>query len=531
LGGGKVYASLSVPYTHMCVGDRHNQFVRLTLQNARIPGERGLLGSGINVVIENGVITEIEFVGQTSAFALPSGEAEYGDVIDLEGRFLMPGLWDAHVHFGQWAQTRRRLDLARAESADHASQIVGEHLMLRAANRDGDIAQPVVGFGWRGTLWDDVPHKDLLDRYTGRTPVYLFSIDLHSVWLNSAALAERGLEHPTGLLKEHDCYEIEKSVCEVDANLLDDWVHEAAQQASRLGVVGIVDFEMAWNAGDWRRRIQAGNTQLRVEFGIYPDELDRAIEAGMRTGDVIASTDGLLTVGRLKLISDGSLGSRTALCSHPYPGLSGPHAQGVLNYSPRELVALLTKAQTNGLEASVHAIGDKAVTLALDAFDETESAGTIEHAQCVSFDDVERMGGLDLVASIQPEHAMDDRDLVDTMWATQRERVFPIRHMLEAGVSLQFGSDAPVAPLNPWHAIAAAVYRTRDDREPWIAEQSIDIESALEASTRSRLAVGQPADIIALDIDPLTCTRDELRAMTTSLTLVAGRVTHSSLNT
>ena len=499
--------------------------VRLTLLNAKLPGERGLIGSGINVIIDDGIISEIEFVGQTGAVTIPSRVDTDEEVIDLGGRYLIPGLWDNHVHFAQWAQTRRRLDLSRAESADHASAIVAEHLALRAANYDGGVSEPVVGFGWRGTLWDDEPHKDLLDRYTGKTPVILFSVDLHSAWLNSAALAEHGLSSKTGLLLEKDCYALEASMRHVEDETLDDWIHEAAQEAASRGVVGIVDFELAWNPGDWRRRIQNGNDLLRVECGIYPEHLDRAIESGLRTGDLIASTGGLLSVGRLKVISDGSLGSRTAFCAHDYPGAVGPARRGVLNVTPAELRTLMTRAGSHGIESAVHAIGDEAVTLALDAFEQTDSTGTIEHAQLVSIADVERMAGLEIIASVQPEHAMDDRDVVDTLWRNRADRAFPLAHMLDAEVELTFGSDAPVSALDPWQGISAAVTRSRDGRAPWHAEQCIDIESALEASTRTRLAVGEPADLVALDTDPLECDPQELREISVALTLVSGRVT------
>lgn len=506
--------------------------MRLTLVNARIPGERGLIGSGINVVIEDGIIADIEYVGQTASFSIPSADAVRDEqIIDLKGRFVMPGLWDAHVHVDQWALTRTRLDMTRAESADHAAQIVGEQLMLRAANKDAGRAEPIIGFGWRGTLWDDEPHKDLLDRYTGSTPVYLFSVDLHTVWLNSAALAVRGVEHATGLLIEQDCYEIERDVSITDDETLDALVLDASRHAASLGVVGIVDLELAWNASSWRRRIGAGNELLRVEAGIYPEHLDRAIEAGMRTGDTVASTNGLVRVGRLKMISDGSLGSRTAFCSHAYPGVAGRLARGVLNYSPESLKALVGKAQTHGLECSIHAIGDDAVALALDVFEATDAAGAIEHAQLVRPDDVERMAVLEVIASVQPEHAMDDRDAVDELWGSMANRAFPFADLLDAGVQMQFGSDAPVTDLNPWHAIAAAVSRSRDGRSSWRPEQCIDVESALEASCRSRLAIGQPADLMALDVDPLECDPKDLRTMTSALTLVAGRVTHSSLKT
>ncbi len=503
--------------------------MRRTLLNARIPGERGLIGSGVNVVIDDGIITDIEFVGQTSAFALPGREADQGEVIDLGGRYLIPGLWDNHVHFGQWALMRQRLDMSRAESADHAAAIVAEHLMLRSVNHDGAITDPVVGFGWRGSFWDDVPHKDLLDRYTGKTPIYLFSVDLHTVWLNSAALAEQGHSSSTGVLVEEDCYAIEKSLQQVDDETLDAWVHDAARKAAARGVVGLVDFELAWNAEAWRRRIRNGNDLLRVEFAVYPEHLDRAIDSGLRTGDTIASTEGLLRVGPLKVISDGSLGSNTAYCSHVYPGLSGPHAKGILNVAPKELRALMRLANEHGLDSAIHAIGDEANSLALDAFEAVGCDGSIEHAQLIRREDIERMAVLDIVASVQPEHAMDDRDVVDREWAEQSGDAFPLALMLDADVDVRFGSDAPVSPLDPWQAIAAAVSRSRDGREPWHPEHVIGVEAALEASARTRFAVGEPADLVALDIDPLRASAEELRVMKVAATFVGGRPTHLAL--
>jgi predicted amidohydrolase YtcJ len=237
----------------------------------------------------------------------------------------------------------------------------------------------------------------------------------------------------------------------------------------------------------------------------------------------------LLRVGPLKVITDGSLGSKTAYCSHAYPGLKGPHAKGILNVAPKDLAALMVQASQNGLDCAIHAIGDEANTLALDAFEVVGCDGTIEHAQLMKPDDIERMAVLDIVASVQPEHLMDDRDAIDELWAGQEAKAFPLALMLDADVDVRFGSDAPVAPLDPWQAIAAAVGRTRDGREPWHPEGCIDVEAALEASSRSRLAVGEPADLVALDLDPLRCSLEELRHMQVAATFVGGRPTHLAL--
>jgi hypothetical protein len=147
--------------------------------------------------------------------------------------------------------------------------------------------------------------------------------------------------------------------------------------------------------------------------------------------------------------------------------------------------------------------------------------------------DIGRFAQLGVVASVQPEHAMDDRDVVDRYWAGRTRRAFALRSLLDAGAVLALGSDAPVAPLDPWIAVAAAVHRTRDDRERWHPEQEITIEEALLASmppARRNLTirVGDPADLIVLDADPFTAAPAVIRAMPVAATMVAGRWTHQT---
>ena len=189
----------------------------------------------------------------------------------------------------------------------------------------------------------------------------------------------------------------------------------------------------------------------------------------------------------------------------------------------------MRRAAANGLLPAVHAIGDHANSLALDAFEAVGCRGSIEHAQLLVTTDYARFGELGVIASVQPEHAMDDRDVAEKFWAGRNDRAFALRSLLAAGATLALGSDAPVAPLDPWITMAAAVGRTRDDREPWHAEQSISIGEALAASARTRIVVGQPADIAVLAIDPFRATLDELRRMPVSATLLAGRFTHRTL--
>ena len=154
------------------------------------------------------------------------------------------------------------------------------------------------------------------------------------------------------------------------------------------------------------------------------------------------------------------------------------------------------------------------MTEALDAFEETGARGGIEHVQLTTRDDVRRLAALGVRASVQPAHLLDDRDVTERLWPGRAERCFPLRWMVDAGVDVVLGSDAPVSPLDPWLAVAAAVHRSADEREPWHPEQAITAREALAASTDGwgTVAVGHPADLVLLDADPLAGDSDREHA-------------------
>ena len=355
----------------------------------------------------------------------------------------------------------------------------------------------MIGFGYRDGLWPDAPSRALLDAVSGDVPVVLVAADLHACWLNSAALggtAWATSRARSGVLREDDCFRLVRELDDVADEVLDGWVADAAAAAVTRGVVGITDYEMRWNRDDWARRAAGGIRSLRVSFGVYTQHLDRAIAEGLRTGDDVPGTGGLVTVGGYKVITDGSLNTRTAWCFDPYPGLGADdHPYGLSTVSEAELVPLMRRADAAGITPAVHAIGDQANARVLDAFEAVGCPGSIEHAQLLRHEDVARFAALGVVASVQPEHAMDDRDVADRYWAGRTDRAFMLAELAAAGVELALGSDAPVAPLDPWVAIAAAVGRTRDGREPWHPEQAIEARVALAASTGGRGAGSRSA--------------------------------------
>lgn len=474
------------------------------------PGREFLIDDEpVDIVLADGRVADIAPTGVLRAT---------GEILDGDGAWVVPGLWDNHVHTVQWALAAEREPLGDVRSAAEAAHRMKQVVSLT----DGRC----IGSGYRDALWPDSPDLAMLDAASGEVPTYLINADVHSVWLNTAALRREGFESVDGVLREADAFEISRRLNAVDAAHSDRAVRRAGEQAAARGITGLVDFDMAWNAEAWPRRVAAGFRSHRVEFAVYPFDLDRAIAAGLRTGDAYGEESDLIRVGPLKVITDGSLGTRTAACSHAYPGDAANF--GVLTVPHDELLDLLTTAAASGLAAAVHAIGDRAVTSALDAFTLSGATGTIEHAQLVRHADLARFARLGVVASVQPQHALDDRDLADRYWDEQTAIGYPLASLLHAGAEVRFGSDAPVAPLDPWHALAAAVTRSDNDREPWHPEEGVSFDQALQASVRTSLRPAEPGDLVICAENPREASGDDLRRMPVLATLLAGRVTHVS---
>ncbi|WP_258566435.1 amidohydrolase family protein [Leucobacter luti] len=261
--------------------------------------------SPVDVTLAGARITSITPAGELPA--LPGG-------IDAAGRFLTSGLWDEHVHFGQWAQQSTRFDLSAAGSAAAALDLLAGWLRADeqgagpgiggdggpgtsgnagSGRHAGPTAPECIAVRARAGAWTDTLTRTALDAIAGPRPVVVIGGDLHGVWLNSAALAARGLPVTgDGHLIEDDCFALLREIDRLDPAELDALVTRAAQAAAARGVVGIVDLEMRWSIDDWIRREASGFDLLRVEAAIYPDQLDRAIGEGRRTGTPSAAVAG-----------------------------------------------------------------------------------------------------------------------------------------------------------------------------------------------------------------------------------------------
>ncbi|MDO5747640.1 MAG: amidohydrolase family protein [Actinomycetaceae bacterium] len=476
----------------------------------------------------------------------PCGPAD--TTIDAQGGFLLPGLWDQHVHVDLEAQEHTRIDLRDTSSPHDVLERVGTYVRdLRSGKAapqvaDSNVPIMIQASGFRPSIWKDPAKVSELDNVTGDYPVLMISGDAHSGWLNSAAQQLFGLDHYDGLIRENEWFCLMNRITETPDYLprLHQGMEAFIQRAGSLGVVGLRD--MSFSDAMWTTWPTSMTGRLHVAVSCYPEQLQERIDQGLFTGAVYPGAGKGVDIyqGPLKMISDGSLGTRTAYCCQPYD--DGGH--GVQNFDRDQIRHYMGLAQAHGFEIAIHAIGDAAMDDVLSVCEAFEAAGkplkgSLEHVQLLGSGQASRLASLGISASIQPAHLLDDYPLAQVIWPDRMERCYAFADLEKAGVHLMMGSDAPVAPMNPWLAMAAAVYRgpvgggrpgtvggdvpalsggsalgdsTSGDESPWEWEpsQRLSLQTALEASTNgNRLRDGDPGDVVIVDRDPLAYCHDK----------------------
>lgn len=470
-----------------------------------------VLAPGGDAVDVQTVCGEIAEVGPAHSTTRPIE----GDVLDGGGAALLPSFVDNHLHLTQWAASLTRIDVSGADSAVDLVDI-----LARSNERHGHGILRAQGF--RDALWPDAPHKDVLQNALPGRPVAVTSMDLHTLWLSPALLADLSMDHPTGVLRDHECMEglnaLDKltNIDDSDRDTL-----AATAELARRGITAVTDFEYADNRAVWGRRIEHAALAVDIHFAVWREWLEHELVLGARTGDAIA---GHVALGPLKVMFDGSLNTRTACCHDPYPGGS---STGVLLETPEDLVALMASARSGGILPAIHAIGDRANSLALDAFERVGGGGRIEHAQQLVAADVPRFATLGVSASVQPQHAISDRDVADELWGGRGSIAYPYRSLHRAGARLLFGSDGPVSPPSPLDSIADAVWRTDDERPPWHSEEALPLDVAIAAACggRASIELGMSADVVLLAEHPADLNNKDLRALPVLATVRAGAIT------
>jgi hypothetical protein len=447
-------------------------------------------------------------VGRRAALA---ALADAGTVtLDARGGTVTPAFTDAHIHLVAWARSRGALELFDCATRAEALARVAAHL----AAHPGDPV--VVGRGWDANRWSEAPDRAALDRVSGERPVILHSKDFHSLWVNGAALARAGVtrataDPPGGRLERDAAGEPSGVVREHAVRLFDPLapaegfghdlarVRDAARALHAEGVTAVHDFEARDAHRVLRALTRGGGPRLRVLMHLHHAGLDHALALGLASG----TGDDRFRIGALKLFADGALGSQTAALLEPYEGRADGY-RGLELIPPAELAGLVARAAGGGLATAIHAIGDRAVRSALDAFAgcgpglrEAGLPPRIEHVQLLDPADRPRFAALGVVASMQPVHCTSDIDIAHRHWGARVERSYPWRGLLEAGARLAFGSDAPVEAPATAAGLHSAVTRRRADGTPadgFVPAQRLALDQALTAYTEgpARLAGGWP---------------------------------------
>ncbi|WP_449371756.1 amidohydrolase [Arthrobacter psychrolactophilus] len=496
---------------------------------------------------------DIAFVGSATE---ARNFAPYARRIDLGGASAMPGLADSHIHTAQLALRQAEVDLSTAPSSAAAVELVAKHIKELASSDDTGW---VFGGRWNHHAWENpkLPDRRALDAATGGHPTALHHADLHTYWLNSAALARLGIDaatpdpaggtivrdtsgSATGILLEAAGFAAGRALEEVTRNDLARLLPSTLNSLLRQGITTIHDIDGmdAWDAFTALHERQ--ELPLRVNKVAPVAVLEQLIDQGVRTG----SGDAWLRRGGVKIFSDGSLSSGTCLMHEPYGSTA---SEGLAVTAPSELNRLVARANHHGLAAAVHAIGDRAVSNALDAFEAAArhpgrrpaAANRIEHVQHLALRDLPRLAASGAVACMQPASCTTDIELVDSLLADHDILSYAWASILDAGGTVSFSSDAPVEEVNPFHGIYAAITRQRPDGFPaggWQPEQILSRTRALHAAATSHtrasgevrlkgtLEPGRLADFIVLDTDPVTCTPPELHSTRPVMTVIDGRI-------
>ena len=503
----------------------------------------------------------IVFVGPDSLVTAWIGRAT--EVIELDGRAVLPGFHDLHVHPIKGGLELGGLDLNDGAAVHEILQRVAGYA---AAHPD---AAWIRGRGWSLPLFPGGnPHKRLLDSIVPDRPVYLMAQDAHSAWVNSAALASAGVTaatpdppggqierdvagRPTGTLRESAMRLVDRVMPPPGPADYGHALQDALRRAARFGITALHDA----NAGAPHLEAYGAfaaqgllTARITAVVGLDPDTLSGA------PAPAPAGAPPLLRVTGFKLFLDGVLEAHSAALLEPY--IDPPRNRGPTRIARDRLFELVTALEGRGDQLHFHAIGDRAVRDALDAIAHARAVNgapgpeglppLLAHLQLVHPDDVPRFAALDAVAVFQPLWAWRDDYITELteprIGAARSRRLYPMGSLDAAGATIAAGSDWPVTTMDPWRAIQVAVTRRRPEAEagpPWLPAETLTLRTALEAYTingaraaglaarTGSLEPGKAADLVVVDRDPFAIPAHALREVSVQLTILRGRVIYA----
>ena len=474
-------------------------------------------------------------------------------VIDGEGKFVAPGFIDSHVHYLTGGFQLSSVQLRDAQTPKEFIQRIKDF---------AETIEPgtwITGGNWDHTNWGgEMPACEWIDSVTQKNPVWVNRLDGHMSLANSLAMKSANVTKdiqdikggtivrtadgfPTGVFKDNAMFAIDAVVPEPSDQMKERALEAAMNYVAQQGVTSVhhmgtwddlAVFERANNKGMLKTRISAAvplSTWSKLKTNI----------------DNEGAGDLWLRIGGLKGFADGSLGSHTAAFFAPFT--DAPNNTGLLVNSKEDLFLWIKDGDKAGMQAIIHAIGDRANNIVLNLYEqvirengERDRRFRIEHAQHLSPADIPRFHQLNVIASMQPYHAIDDGRWAEKVIGPQRiKTTYTFRTLLDTGAKLSFGSDWYVAPPIPLAGIYAAVTRrTLDDKNPdgWVPEQKITVEEALRAYTidaafasfeediKGSLVPGKLADIVILNQDITQISPEQIRDVKVIKTIVGGKI-------
>jgi predicted amidohydrolase YtcJ len=498
-------------------------------------------------------------------------------IIDVHGRLVLPGFTDCHIHFLDGSLSLGQIQLDDAKNLEEIQSRVKEYA------RSHPDKPWILGRGWTYPVFapSGLPDKKYLDQIVPDRPVYLEGFDGHTWWANSKALQVAGVTRQTAdppggsIVRDATSGEAtgaikEDSADDIIRRTIPPPTREEKLQALRAGLkaanrAGLVRVHSAGGVGiassdlqnaelyEELRRNNELTLRLYMAYRMQPpaltDERLQEIEAARRRYH-----DEWIAAGAVKFFLDGVVESHTAAMLAPYS--DDPSQIGSLLWDPAKYQQAVAELDKRGIQIFTHAIGDKAVRLALDAYQNASEVNhtkdvrpRIEHIETISAQDIERFGKLGVIASMQPLHSYPDEDTLG-IWARnigpeRASRAWVWRSIEEKGGALAFGSDWPVVTLSPWPGVQTALTRQTAEGEPpggFVPQQRLSLEDTIRAytlgaafaghreKTEGSLEVGKLADLIVLDRDLFKIEPSEISKTNVLLTMVGGRIVYESPN-
>ncbi|MGA7921231.1 MAG: amidohydrolase family protein [Candidatus Acidiferrales bacterium] len=483
------------------------------------------------------------------------------EVIDLRGAFVMPGFNDAHLHLASGGFEKLNVDLVGVKSLEEMRQ------RIAARVKTAHAGEWISGRGWDHLTWNEqvLPTRQDLDLVTGDHPAIFTRVDGHIAVANSAALKAAGITKdtagpaggkidkdangdPTGILREGARDAVYDAIPKPTAARRREALELALAEAARWGLTSLQD-NSSWD--DFLLYEQLEREQKLTARITEWLPFDAPVDTLESRRAHHHPNDPMLHTGMLKGFMDGSLGSRTAALLGPYT--DDTKNSGLPQYDQATLNRLARERARAGFQLGFHAIGDRAVQMALDAFDEAlrdlggdpkqkDRRFRVEHAQVVTAEEIERFARLGVVASMQPNHLLTDMNwAVDRVGPERAKYSYAWRAFLDAGVALAFGTDYPVEPLTPFRGLYAAVTRKNEEgTKEYFPGQRLTIDEAIAAYTqgaayaefaekhKGKIAPGYLADFVVLDRNITEVSAPEILQTRVLRTVVGGKTVYKS---